>query len=328
MKYNEQIFNRVKEELDRRHNDAYAVYNSRLDEMRDKAPEIAKLSDNLVETSYKIMQAILAKDGKISENIEKIRRNNLKTQATIKRLLVEFGYDADYLEIPFTCKKCKDTGFVMGKRCGCFDELLKKYAVMEVNSSSKIALMDFDEFKLDYYPLSQNDGYSPREQMQEVFDFCKKYAADFSTNSPSLFLTGRTGLGKTFLSSCIAKSVIEKGYSVVFDNIQNIIRKVENEHFGREEGDTMAVLAEADLLILDDLGSEFVTNFSSSFVYNILNDRINLEKPLIISTNFSNKELNKIYNDRIISRISSFIPLHFSGNDIRQIILQNKFKEE
>lgn len=327
MKYSEEVFNKVKQELDRRCTEAYSEYDRRLEEIKRTAPEISKLAESLSETSYKITQAILNKDQNVSEAIEQIRKNNLSTQATIKTLLREFGYDENYLEIPFTCKKCKDSGFAMGKRCECFDRLLKKYAVESLNSSSKIVLNDFDDFKLEYYPDNKQDGFSSREQMKEVFEFCKKYAADFSESSPSLIFTGKTGLGKTFVSSCIAKNLLERGVSVIFDSIQNIVRKVEDEHFGRTQGDTMGIIEDADLVILDDLGSEFINKFSSSVIYNIINDRINLNKPLIISTNFSNHELNQMYNDRIISRISSFTPIHFSGTDIRQIILKNKFQE-
>lgn len=322
MYYSIEIYDKAQDEISKRYNKAVETNNIRIAEIRRKAPEIAKLSDSLLETSVRLTQAIINGGDRTAQLIDEIKSSNLETQRTIRELLKEFSYPEDYLEVPYTCKKCKDSGSVMGKRCDCFNELLIKLSVEELNAKSKITLHDFNEFKLDYYPVRTSKGINAREQMLEVFDFCKEYAESFGSDSPSLIFKGGTGLGKTFLSSAIAKNLTERGYSVVFDSIQNIMRAIENEHFGRSNEDTMSVLLDADLIILDDLGSEFITNFSGSVIYNILNDRINMCKPVIISTNFTTAELNEKYNDRIISRISSFVPVYFEGNDIRQIVVK------
>ena len=323
MRYSVEIYDKAQDVIKRRHSNAIETYNTRVAEIRLKAPEIAKLNDSLSMTSLMLTQAIISGGENTAKIIEEIKNNNLTTQKRIKEFLKAFSYPENYLEIPYTCSLCKDTGTVMGKSCECFSELLKKLAVEELNSKSKISLHDFDEFRLDYYPINSSDGYTAREQMLQVYNFCLDYTENFSKNSPSLLFKGNTGLGKTFLSSSIAKKLTEKGFSVVFDSIMNILRTVENEHFGRSSGDTMSLIVDADLVILDDMGSEFISNFTGSVLYNIINDRMNQNKPTIVSTNFSTTELNEKYNERIISRISSFIPIHFEGNDIRQIILKN-----
>lgn len=325
MRYSIDVYNKAENTIKSRKDKAIETHESRLQNIKNKAPEIARLNESLRLTSIKLTQAILTGGDDKTNLVNEIRDNNLKTQQVIRTLLDKFGFGEDYLETPFTCKKCNDSGFVDGYRCSCFTELLKKYAVDELNSKSKINLRDFSEFKLNYYPIDKNSGISPREQMHAVYKFCFDYAKDFSSSSPSMLFIGGTGLGKTFISSCIAKDLSSRGFSVVFDSIQNLLRNIENEHFGRSDGNTTEIVLSADLLILDDLGSEFVTSFNTSVIYNIINDRINSNSPTIISTNYSNSELSKKYDERIISRISSFYPMNFLGKDIRQIILKNKF---
>jgi DNA replication protein DnaC len=134
-----------------------------------------------------------------------------------------------------------------------------------------------------------------------------------------MLFMGQTGLGKTFLSSCIAKAIAEKGYAVAFGSISDFLREIENEHFGRTEGNTLDALLNADIVILDDLGSEFSGTFYESTIYNIINGRINLKKPTIISTNLTQSQLNLRYNERISSRVfNEFMPIMFVGKDIRQ----------
>lgn len=324
MAYKTDILEKVHDELNNRYMNALDEHDRRVDEISRLAPEIKTLSDSLFNTSVELTKAIIEGNGDKREIIEKIKQNNLLTQQTIRDLLVEFGYSEDYLDVPYTCPKCKDTGFVGNKFCTCFDQLAKKISVEELNKKSKIQLHDFAEFKLEYYPLTKTDnGFTMREQMTAVLNYCVKYVENFDKNSPSLFFTGGTGLGKTFLSSCITKSLTEKGFYVVFDTVQNILRLLENEQFNNTGTNTSEVLFNADLVILDDLGSEFINSFTSSAIYSIINDRINSGKPMIISTNFNNTELSQKYNERIISRISSFNPIRFEGVDIRQIILKN-----
>ena len=154
------------------------------------------------------------------------------------------------------------------------------------------------------------------------YRYCKNYADNFSLKSPSLILYGATGLGKTHLSLAIAGEVIGKGFGVIYGSAQNLLNRLENEKFGRsgQDGDTLSLLLECDLLILDDLGAEFSTAFTLSAIYNIINSRMLASLPTIISTNLEPGELDKKYDQRIASRIlGSFTPVYFCGRDIRQL---------
>lgn len=328
MIYSKEVFTQAETEINRRRIEALAIYEKRQEEIETVAPEIASIHRQLVNTSVELSKAIMNKNSNIKDAIEKIKNENLKSQKIIKVLLKDFGYPEDYLDIHYTCDKCNDTGYVQGIRCDCFNELLKKYSVKEINRNSNIKLEDFNNFNLNYYPDVIDDitGANPRLEMTANFNLCKQYVNDFSDNSPSLFFIGKTGLGKTFLSSAIAKELLQKGYNVAFDSIQNFLRAIEKEHFGRAQNtDTLQTLISADLVILDDLGSEFSSPFYSSALYNIINSRLNKELPTIISTNLSLGELQNKYDDRIISRITGmYTILNFIGKDIRYINAMNK----
>lgn len=291
-------------------------------EISKKAPEINSLYDRILQTSIELSKAIISHSGDIDEMIDKLKEKNLENQFKIRIMLKEFGYPEDYLKAKYTCSICKDSGYINGNRCECFNELIKKYTIAELNKSCKIELHDFEEFNLSLYSNLPDDksGIIPRERMNTILIQCKNYVDTFFRHSCSLFFLGRTGLGKTFISSMIAKSLIEKGFNVAFDSINNFLIRAENEHFGRSNGNTIDALLNADLVILDDLGSEFSTPFNNATLYNIINSRINMDIPTIVSTNHSLSELEEKYDDRIISRLTGmFTSYRFFGTDIRQI---------
>ncbi len=323
MKYSPEIFFKTQEILKQRRLAAKTSYENRKIEIENISPEIASVSRNIAKTGIELSRLVLGGGTDFQKQFEKIKSENLNSQKLLKALLIDFGYDENYLQLKFVCEKCEDTGYVNGKICSCFTELLKKYAAEDLNKNCNISLSNFDEFELDFYPNEADNklNISPRQKMALNFKACKDYSATFSTNSLNLFLCGKTGLGKTFLSSAIAKTVLDKGFSVTFDTTQNLLKAIENEHFGRVTNkDTMQILSDVDLLILDDLGSEFKSPFYISALYNILNTRINKNLPIIISSNFSLEHLQKNYDDRIVSRlIGSFQWLYFFGKDIRMI---------
>ena len=324
MRYSIEVIDKARDEIQRRRNTALNTRAMRISELKTKAPEIVKLTNLLAETNVKLCQAIIGGNNS-SDIIEKIKNENLETQNKIKEMLIMFNYPQDYLEFPYTCKKCKDNGSVMGKNCDCYEELLMKYSVDELNTNGNILLERFEDFNLNYYPTDRlPNGLTIREQMQIVYNHCLNYANNFTLNSPSLYFQGNTGLGKTFLSTAIARKVAEKGYRVVIDSLSNLLNRIEEERFGRAQGNTMNILLEADFVILDDFGSEDVNKHFQPYIYEIINGRMNRKLPLIISTNYSNQELNNKYNERIISRLSSYVPVGFFGKDIRQLIRFNK----
>jgi len=320
MKYTKNAFERAENTLTARRIKAEAERAERISQIKFEAPEIYKMQQSLSSAGFSMIKFIGEgkKNINVRSEVAKIRARNLQTRETIGRLLVSFGYPEDYLQYHFYCPVCSDSGYHDGVRCQCLDKLLAKYTTEELNSQCSIMLHDFSEFRIDFYP-AQTGNIDARERMSTVYNDCRAYADNFSENSSSLFFFGKTGLGKTFLSSCIAKQLLGEGRNVFFGSILKLFRQIEDERFRRREGDTTGIIIGAELVILDDLGSEFQTSFTDAVLYEIINERLNLGRPTIISTNLSMKELDRKYNDRIVSRLTGcFLPIMFIGSDVRQ----------
>lgn len=323
MAYDKRLYELAENEIKNRRNKAENALRARITEVEEKLPEIAEIRRQLAGTSVELTKLIIRRDGDFRNSFEKIKNQNLQGQEMIRSLLKKGGYPEDHLEPAYFCPICRDTGIENGRRCSCFNKLLNSLAVQKLNEEANMPNCDFEHFDLSYYDGKTENGINCRSKMENNLDFCKRYAENFSRNSTSLFLLGKTGLGKTHISLAIAKAVTERGFTAAYGSLSNYLRIIEKEHFKRSENaetDTMQVLINTDLLILDDLGSEFRTSFSEPTIYNIINSRINLGLPTIISSNLSTAELQKNYNDRIISRLFSvFTTLMFVGEDIRQI---------
>lgn len=323
MAYSREIYEEAKRELSRRRVYAEDERERRHEEVVIKLPELLKIENEMAQAGLSIAKALGRPDAKrfIADLAEKSKR----AQSARKSLLLGAGYPEDYLETPYKCKRCEDTGFVEGKRCECHKRLLRQLAFAELQKSSPLSLSKFEGFRLDYYPdeIDSKIHLNPRKKMSEIYEFCVNYADGFNTRSPSLLMFGATGLGKTHLSLSIAREAINKGYAVIYGSTQNLLSKLEREHFsraGEEKGVTEQMLLDCDLLILDDLGAEFSTSFTVSSIYNIINTRLNTGLPVIISTNLSMQELEDKYTQRITSRIGgNYIILPFCGKDVRQI---------
>ena len=328
VKYTPEVILKARMEIDRRRQSAIALQEAHANEISAKYPDIYSVYRDIRSTALKLSDVVFSKLPNAHERIERIKFDNISNQAKLKRMLASFGYPEDYLSVKCYCSECLDTGISMGNRCKCLEELMTKYMIEELNKQCAIKLHSFAEFRLDYYPETvqiKGSTVSCRDKMADIVKTCMEYSKSFSSDSPGLFMMGATGLGKTFLSCCIAQELISRGYSVAFDSVQNYLRTIEKEHFGRAEGDTLELILKADLLILDDLGSEFETAFSTSVIYNIINTRCNEGKPTIISTNLSTQKLLERYDDRIVSRLTgNFKPLRFLGEDIRQIKRRNE----
>ncbi len=295
-------------------------------EIKEKHPDIYKSSRDLRNTSAKIM--LLIAEGlekwEFDRKFKEIENENLMLQDKMRNGLVQKGYPANYLDLRYTCELCKDSGVYNDRHCSCFMEIVRRLAAEEMNEGTPMQLCNFSDFRLDYYDNTKvlsPYGATAREVMTENLNFCKAYAEDFHipTKSMGIFMRGGTGLGKTHLSLSIAKVVLAKGYSVIYGSAPDLIRMAEQEQFGRRVGNTLEKLCEPDLLVLDDLGSEFENKFSLSAVYNIINNRINAGKPTVVSTNLEYPDMLSRYGDRIISRLGTFEELTFVGTDVRVI---------
>ncbi len=207
--------------------------------------------------------------------------------------------------------------------CSCLKKAMVEEACAELNKNSPLSLCTFEDFNLDYYSKNTENGYprSPYEQMKSIFAYCRSYAESFTPKSESVFMNGYTGLGKTHLSLSIANEVIKRGYGVIYVSAPILVSKLEKEQFSRskdDNGNTEDTLLNCDLLIIDDLGTEFTNQFSKKAIYNLFNSRLLSGKPIIINTNLDLAELEKLYTERFVSRIiGEAHRLDFFGKDVR-----------
>ncbi|HQD72316.1 MAG TPA: ATP-binding protein [Clostridiales bacterium] len=324
MAYSENVYTKAKEELDRRRRKAETELSERRSELILRYPELKDLLREMARAGYEAVK-IIGMGADAAEYIEKLKKRNLEIQDDIKTILKSANLPLDYLEPHYTCENCEDTGTAGGRICSCYKELLKKYATEELCASSPLKLSSFEDFSLDYYPDTplNGDGMTVRKQMGYIFDYCKKYAEDFGRDSVSLLMYGETGLGKTHLSLAIGGEAIKKGYGVVYGSAHNLLSRLENERFGRtadKSFEAEKTLLECDLLIIDDLGTEFSTQFTVAEIYNIINTRLISGLPTIINTNLSIAKLEEKYSPRVASRIiGEYQLLRFCGRDIRQL---------
>ncbi len=323
MPYTKEIFEKAQEVLDRRRNQAEAKNSAITLMFENTEPEYTKYKNEMIASVKEAIKAIDMSPLDAPKFIEEQKIKNLTAQQNIRKLLEKHGLPEDYLEVKYACPECNDTGVVGTKLCECHIELLKALAYEEAGKHSPLRLCTFDDFKLSFYSDKALTGLdrSPRETMTDILGVCKEYAESFDNKSPSILMIGNTGLGKTHLSLSIVGEVINKGYSVLYNSAQNFFRELHNEHFGKSNSSAYeAMMLECDLLVIDDLGAEFITSFTTAALYNIINTRMNMGLPTIISTNMTLTEIEKTYSSRISSRlIGEYMILMFDGNDIRQL---------
>ncbi len=297
-------------------------------------PQIEKIDRQLSQIGMKTVQAVAGAPDELEQIIERLKQQSLGLQKQRDDLLEAAGLLEIYQDDNHSCKKCKDSGYIGTEKCECFKKLLVE-AAFDFLGTSRPQDCRFSNFSLDYYSAqTAPNGVIPREKMAQVKNFCVDYARDFSLDnhhklgksgkiSPSLLFMGNTGLGKTHLSLAIAGEVINKGYGVIYSSAQNLLAKLEKEKFNfsyqqEEQQSYLSLILECDLLILDDLGTEFLSQFVTSAVYNIINTRLLEGRPTIISTNLSFPEISKRYTDRLASRLfGGYIQFEFVGRDIR-----------
>lgn len=317
---NSEIYDKAMSVLVNRRARAVSENDMHIQEINSKIPQIHEINDVLFNTGKELIQIISEGNSADTQNkIDQLRRNNLQAQEMSRKLLAANGYPEDYLDIHYTCNMCNDTGYCDGSYCDCLKKLCGRIAADELNKNAHLKLSDFDTFSLSYY---NGDDYF---NMQKILEFTKQYAETFNENSNSIFMFGKTGLGKTHLSLAIANRVLDKGYSVIYDSAINILRNIEREHFSREHSsDMIDLVMNTDLLILDDLGTEYETPFYNATIYNIINSRLNSGKATIISTNLDLAGIKRRYDERVVSRIISvYTCLAFKGEDVRLQIRQN-----
>lgn len=320
MKFSEIIYTKAEAELKRRREQAEKLAAMRRREFAEKYPQLEEIESTMRNAALDVIKSI-GSGVNAGINVGQLAIKNLQAQEERKKLIAAAGYPADYLDPPYTCKKCKDTGILDGKLCECHLALLQQISVSELPCSPLLASSTFDTFDLKYYSTEKDyeTGFSPRAVMELTRDTLKEYAEFFTPASESWFFCGGTGLGKTHLALAILNRVTQRGYSVYYNTAASIVKQLEKAHFGRGDSDIEDELEKCDLLIIDDLGAEFKTSFSESAINEIVNNAVLNGKAMIIISNFSSVELKERYGDRFVSRISGFENANFMGEDIRQL---------
>ena len=313
--FSAEMINSILAELRIRRDAAIAEADRKRAELADRMPELKEIDGELSSVALSIFSAAMNKEIDLDAEMEKIKKKTVMLRQKRFDILSALGLPADYTDPVFECAECGDTGYVDGKLCSCVIKEAAKRLFAQSGIGDALKEQTFDNFDLRLYGKK-----AERDQMQTIFGFCRDYAEKFSKDSESLLFIGGTGLGKTHLSSAIAQTVITKGYTVMYESAQSLFDNFEAKRFGRDPDVDVKIYTDCDLLIIDDLGAEHVTQFTTATLYNLINQRKINKRPMIISTNLSGTETRKTYNQRITSRLfGEFRVLQFCGQDIRML---------
>ncbi len=293
----------------------HAEHEEKLNKARKLFPRIEQIDAELSAIGASLVMSAL------SEKLEEIEKAKQKSEALSKEKS-ELLNKAEITDFTPLCPLCNDTGRVKGEICQCVKDIAKGLSLNALKSSTPATDCSFDNFDLNYYPEEA------KKRMKNILDFSKNFADSFSLNSSNVLFMGKCGLGKTHLSLAVANTVIEKGFYCIYGSAQDLFSAAEKEHFSYlGNSEKKDALLNCDLLIIDDLGTEFTTNFTQSLFYNIVNTRILNKKPTFINTNLSFDELEARYTPRITSRfVGEYTMKQFLGNDIRQLKAAQKLK--
>ena len=320
MAYSKEVVIRARERLASMKADKESLVQQRLAEAYQQIPRLREIDKLLRQTMAATIQAAFAKGEDVHAAMEQVKQENLRLQQERKDL-IEANFRLGWLDESPICAHCGGSGYIGSTMCRCLTELCleeqKKELTLLAGSDAS-----FDQFRLEYYEdkIDPNLGVNIRTVMAKNFDICFQYARNFGTESGNLLLSGNTGLGKTFLSACIAREVATKGFSVAYESAVHLFSNMERAKFENDAQAREKVqrYTDCDLLIIDDLGTEIVGQFTLTALYTIINDRILRQKATIISTNLDIDTIKSRYNLQITSRLrGNFRRVAFVGDDIR-----------
>ena len=316
---NSSIYAEVNSKFNKRKEQMKDLHEQRKQQIYAEIPQIREIDDNLSSLAYKMFLSVSGGTEPVAA-AEAFRDTAEKLNEKKKKLLVKAGFKPDYLSRTVYCTKCNDTGLIGNKRCDCYNKLLIKELMDHSNLSSSMKKQTFDTFSLDFYSKEKHgrEKITPADNMKSILNECLRFVDGFGKDNRNLLLYGAPGLGKTFLSSSVANAVMQKGFTVLYQSASAIFSELENIKFKNADINLTAELLNVDLLIIDDLGTEFISSFTESEFFRILNSRIIDEKSMIINTNLSLRDIKNTYSDRILSRIiGNFDAFKFYGEDIR-----------
>ncbi len=318
---------RARERLALRRAENETLRTQREKEVYARVPAVKETDARLRALVGQVLRLTAAPEETGGQTLRDIEQQSMSLCAEKAEALTSHGFPADYLDEISACPRCHDTGYLPdGKMCVCLKALYEEERTAELSSVLKLGEESFADFRLDYYPPEA------RECMELTLNYSREYAVTFGRDSANLLFQGGTGLGKTFLSGCIARVVSARGFSVVYETAQGAFAAFEAQKFSRDAADygeaseKVRRILSCELLILDDLGTELTTSFTQSALYNIINTRLTDGKKTIISTNLKDSELAGRYLPQIISRLNGeFDTLLFQGRDIRAIKKEQRY---
>ncbi len=325
MAYRAEVVKRARARLAQAKEDRESENRQHLAEAYAQVPRIREIDMELRRTMALAAQAAFSQGADAKQTMEQARIANLSLQEE-RNILASEHFEEGYLDDSPVCDRCGGSGYIGSNMCECLRELCRQEQKKELSLLSG-GKENFSQFRLDYYPdrIDPKYGASPRMIMERNFRTCRTWATTFSMNAGNLLFIGGTGLGKTFLSACIARTVADRGYGVMYETASHLFAKLERAKFSgdeeaRQESEQFSA---CDLLIIDDLGTEMPGQFVTAALYSLVNDRLLAGKPMLISTNLNMEELKRRYSPQIASRLEgSFNRLTFVGDDIR--VLKNR----
>ena len=320
MAYSTEVVQRARARLAQAKEDRESENRQHLDRAYAQVPRIREIDIQLRRTMAQAAQAVFASGEDVQQAMERAKNANLALQQE-RRDLIEANFEEGYLDDSPLCDRCGGSGYLGSNMCECLLELCRQEQKKELSLISG-GKENFSQFRADYYPdrYDREWGVSIRTIMEKTYQTCRRYAMNFSAHSDNLLFSGGTGLGKTFLSACIARAVADRGYSVAYESAPHLFTKLERAKFTADEEARHQAekYSTYDLLIIDDLGTEMGGQFTTSALYTLINDRLLSGKPTIISTNLNTDDLGRRYSPQIASRLNgSFLRVTFLGDDIR-----------
>ncbi len=290
-----------------------ATFDAAMQNLKDSNPDFAKINSRLSFLGAQIATTALSGDTKTLKELQDEMTELSAARDAILKM-------ASITDIVYDCDACKDTGYINGKICQCIHNEAKKIRLNDLSASLPLDNCRFENFDLNYYKNEELDGANPRKRMTAILKLCREYVINFSPKtSESLLFMGDTGLGKTHLTLAITYELLNSGLDVIYGAAYNLFSEMETEHFSLHTNTKYNAAIDCDLLVIDDLGGEFVSPYIQSLLYNIINTRDLANKPTIINTNLSMAEIANRYTPRVASRLIKYTAKKFIGNDIRQI---------
>lgn len=322
MAYSAEVLRRARQSLAQKKTDAESVYNQRVYEAYAQVPRLKQIDLELRRSMTLAAQTVFTQGGDAQAAMEEVKKANLALQQERAQLVAE-RFAPGWLDEKTVCAHCGGSGYIGSTMCSCLMELCRLEQKKELQQLTG-GQERFDAFRLDYYPDRPdiNYGASPRAIMELTLKSCRQYAQAFGEGIGNLLFVGGTGLGKTFLSACIANVVTDGGFSVAYESAPQLFAKLEKNRFNPDEESHRQAeqFTDCDLLIVDDLGTELPGNFVTAALYSLLNDRLLSGKSMLVSTNLNIEEIAKRYSPQIASRLQgNFKRLTFVGEDIRAL---------